>query len=95
MATYYIATTGTDGAARTGSISQPWRTIEYAVTRLTTGDLVYIRGGTYSEVWDIVGYNGGAGYFTFQAYPGETPIFNGPGSAANSIDNSSYIKIIE
>jgi hypothetical protein len=94
MATYYMSTTGTDGAGVAGGILTPWRTIEYAVTRLSSGDVVYIRGGTYTEVWDIVGKNGGVGYFTFQAYPTETPIFNGPGGSANSIDNSDYIKII-
>lgn len=94
MPTYYIASNGTDLAGRSGAIGQPWKTIEYACTRIVSGDLVYVRGGTYTEVFDIIGINGGAGYITFQAYPAEVPIFNGPGGSANSIDGSQYIKLI-
>ncbi len=41
------------------------------------GDVLYIRGGTYSQIFDIYGPSGSANYPTMvAAYPGETPIFN-------------------
>jgi parallel beta-helix repeat protein len=46
MATYYVATTGSN--SNSGSISSPWLTIKFAVSQLTAGDTLYIRGGTYT-----------------------------------------------
>lgn len=46
-ATYYVATTGTDGAA--GTIGAPWRTIQYGVNQLVAGDTLIVRDGTYVE----------------------------------------------
>lgn len=49
-ATYYVSTTGVDGAGRSGSVSQPWATLSYACTRVTTtGDVIYIYNGSYAE----------------------------------------------
>lgn len=56
MTTYYVATTGSDGAA--GSILAPWATIKYAVAHVAAGDTVNIRTGTYAE--SIRTYNGDA-----------------------------------
>lgn len=48
--TYYVETTGVDGAARAGSISQPWKTLAYAATRVSaSGDLIKIGAGTFEE----------------------------------------------
>ena len=46
-ANYYIATNGSDSSS--GTLSQPWRTIDKANNNLTAGDTVYIRGGTYNQ----------------------------------------------
>ena len=46
-ATFYVSTAGNNSNA--GSASQPWRTIGFADTRVSPGDTVIIRGGTYSE----------------------------------------------
>src|SRR5205085_12016371 len=51
-ATYYVATTGND--ANPGSLSAPWRTISVAVSRLTAGDTLYIRGGVYTSGADTI-----------------------------------------
>ena len=45
-ATYYVSPTGNDGAA--GTINAPWKTWHYAFNRLSAGDVLYVRGGTYS-----------------------------------------------
>jgi uncharacterized repeat protein (TIGR02059 family) len=47
-ATYYVSPTGNDGAA--GTIAAPWATWHYAFGQLAPGDILYIRGGTYSAV---------------------------------------------
>jgi uncharacterized repeat protein (TIGR02059 family) len=46
--TYYISTTGTDGSGHTGLSGDPWKTMPYACTRVTTsGDIIHINAGTY------------------------------------------------
>jgi len=47
--TYYVATTGTDGAGHSGAVGDPWLTLAYACTRVTTaGDVIHINAGTYT-----------------------------------------------
>lgn len=57
----YVATTGSDnrscGAAQT--ISTPKRTIGNAITCLSAGDTLFIRGGTYEESLELFGWPGG------------------------------------
>ena len=48
--TYYVDLAGTDGAVRSGSSSQPFRTLYYASTRaVTAGDMIQINAGTFQE----------------------------------------------
>lgn len=81
---YYVATTGSDSTGN-GSIGSPWATLESATSKMKGGDVLYIRGGTYSEVFDLYGPNGtDPNYPTIiAAYPGETPIFNHNNTANN------------
>src|SRR5213080_3956772 len=44
---YYASPHGSD--ADSGSIDKPWRTVNYSVAQLSTGDALYLRGGTYYE----------------------------------------------
>ena len=65
---YYVTKTGNDGAEHTGLIGDPWLTLSYSCTRVTTaGDSIVIGAGTFDEtvqvVWDeevsligVVGY---------------------------------------
>lgn len=46
-ATYYVATTGND--SNPGSLAQPFGTFRQAISKLQPGDILYIRGGTYTE----------------------------------------------
>ena len=73
---YYVAPNGNDSTGN-GSIGSPWATVNYATSKMSGGDVLYIRGGTYSQIFDIYGPSGSASYPTIvEAYPGETPIFN-------------------
>ena len=96
----FVATTGND--ANDGlTITTPWKTVQKAATSAQAGNVVCVRGGTYSEVVAInVSGSAGAGYITFQSYPGETAILDGTGKTPSgsqgmfSVIDKSYIKII-
>src|SRR4051812_15203372 len=45
--TYYVATNGSD--ANPGTAANPFHSIAYALTRLSPGDTLLVRGGTYAE----------------------------------------------
>lgn len=89
MATYYVATTGSDSG--TGAIGDPWRTIQYGVNQLGGGDTLYIRAGTYVEAVSVpTGASGTSGaHTTIAAYTGETVVIDGeyrlPGGALFSL----------
>ncbi len=75
-ASYYVATDGDDGS--TGTEDQPWASLEKAESVVQPGDTVFVRGGTYNEIrieWRASGT--AAAPITIQAYPGETPVFDG------------------
>lgn len=46
-ATYYVATNGNNSSS--GTSSNPWRTVTYAVSKMVAGDTTYVKGGVYSE----------------------------------------------
>lgn len=75
--TLYVAPSGTDGAA--GTISAP-TTLTSAISRITPGGTIYLRGGTYAHASTVtipVGNSGTAAARTkLSAYPGETPVLN-------------------
>ncbi|MFE9438530.1 carbohydrate-binding protein [Streptomyces sp. NPDC006602] len=73
----YVAPNGTDGAA--GTQSAP-TTLTSAISRITPGGTIYLRGGTYNHSQTVTipaGNNGTASDRTeLSAYPGETPVLN-------------------
>lgn len=72
-ATYYVATTGTDGntCGQAQSVSTPKRTINNGIGCLASGDTLIIKGGTYEE------------YFCRSC--GTTPIPDGGGESTRTI----------
>ena len=85
-ATYYVATTGSD--AGTGAIGDPWLTWQYGFNRLVAGDILYIRGGVYTDMYGSYGsswfgvrvsssHDGtAANHITVSNYPGEQPVLD-------------------
>jgi hypothetical protein len=73
----YVAPNGTDGAA--GTQSAP-TTLTSAISRISAGGTIYLRGGTYSYSSTVTipqTSNGtSAALTTLAAYPGETPVLN-------------------
>ena len=87
---YYVSTTGNNG--NSGSESQPWRSIQYALDHVNPGDTVNVKSGVYNE---LVTFNqsGSAGsYITLQNAEGESPIIDGSGLDA---DMPGLIKLID
>jgi hypothetical protein len=81
--TYYVATTGSNSAS--GTLAQPFATLQKGNDVAVAGDTVFIRGGTYSITTPSTS---GAGItitksgtsdtkrIYFWAYPGEVPVFD-------------------
>lgn len=85
----------------TGSDGNAYRRVNI-VTIASAGDIVYVRGGTYSgntNAFDVkvsgVNATNPPTYVTFQNYPGETPIFSGQTATIPSllIENRSAVKV--
>ena len=82
-ATWYVATNGID--SNSGASNSPFATIMRAQTAASSGDTVYLRGGTYflnnsnftttNNPWAIVNNITKSG-ISYLAYPGELPVFN-------------------
>lgn len=91
-ATYYVAPTGSDSAA--GSLSAPYKSIQVAVNKVSAGDTIYLRGGTYSPTTNIQVTKSGtsSSRITLAAYQSEVPIVDGealtgtPAELGGSID---------
>ena len=82
-ATWYVAPDGNDSNG--GSLGSPFLTITRAQSAASSGDTVYLRGGTYfpdnsnitatNSPWCIVNNITKSG-ISYLAYPGEDPVFN-------------------
>lgn len=95
----YVAPNGTDSAA--GTVTAP-TTLTSAISRISAGGTIYLRGGTYaysSTVTIPAGNNGtSAARTTLSAYPGETPVLNFSAQSESSTNrgiqlNANYWKI--
>ena len=68
--TWFVSPSGNDSS--TGTLANPFRTIQRAASQASTGDTVDIRGGTYRETVRPA-YSG----VTFENYNGETVTVSG------------------
>lgn len=93
MATYYIATTGSN--SNPGTEAQPWLLPQYAANQLRAGDTLTYRGGTYlNNVSYGYTYDGTAGaHVTVKAYPGETVVFDGQDDADWHDSGNGFIQV--
>jgi hypothetical protein len=106
MATYYVATTGSNSNSGT-TISQPFATINYAWSQVTSGtdDIIYVLGGVYTySMLGITTLSNKNGIdvdhrLSVLNYPGETPIIDFTdylGSSATAIievENCDYLHV--
>jgi len=92
-ATYYVSPTGSD--SYNGTINNPWKTLNYAFSRITAGDILYLRGGTYKINKTLtLRYNGTLeAPITISGYKNEKVIIDGEYSVVGSEGNHIiYIK---
>lgn len=90
--TYYVSTSGTDNT-NSGSTTSPFKTIAYAATRVTAGDVVLVKAGTYAETTDIRPVSGSANkMIVFKPDTGSEGqvIFS---SGRFNLDSRSYIRV--
>ena len=75
-AQYYLSPQGDDGAA--GTIDSPLKTPQTALTKMASGDTIYVRGGTYSLSAQVKPSKAGSetARCKLWAYPGEKPVFD-------------------
>jgi hypothetical protein len=101
--TYYVATNGKDTNSGT-SINSPFATINKAWSMVSAGDIIYVRGGTYtySVIKETVlsDRSGTAGkMINIWNYPGEKPIIDFSANTFTSqvmgirLQNANYIYI--
>lgn len=95
--TYYVSgTSGCSNSPANGSMSSPWCTVNYGVSRLAGGDTLYVRAGTYREDVYISGPAGTVVTPTMiRTYPGETVTLVGAGvnSGRVKIANTSHVTL--
>jgi hypothetical protein len=73
---YYASPTGND--SNPGTLASPWKTINASVNKLSAGDTLYLRGGTWIGETVVFNTSGtSTSHITMTNYPGETPILNG------------------
>jgi hypothetical protein len=90
---FYVSTTGDD--ANSGTLEEPFATVQHAVDRMGPGDTCYIRGGTYREAVDLSWIAGSEGSpITLTHYRDEKVVFDGTMAITNSwtLDEGSVYK---
>jgi parallel beta-helix repeat protein len=79
-AAYYVSTSGNN--ANPGTLTQPWKTVQYAVDHASAGATIYLRGGTYPENVRITKSGKDGAPVILSGYPGETATIDGGASSA-------------
>jgi len=76
---YYVSTSGNNN--NPGTLSSPFRTINFAVSKLTAGDVLYVRSGVYNELVNISSSIKGTENYpiSIKAYQDESPVIDGTG----------------
>jgi len=75
-ADYYVSSSGTDNES-CGAIGTPCQTIQYAINKLSAGDTLYIREGTYRETITITNDGSSGNLITIQNYNNEIVTIDG------------------
>ena len=73
---YYVSPNGNDN--NSGTLNNPWQTLEYALGKLSPGDILNLREGIYYESGINSNIKGTASApITIQSYPGERAVIDG------------------
>jgi hypothetical protein len=63
--------------ANDGSKAKPWRSVQFGVTRLKTGDTLYLRGGVYHEKVSLTRSGTPEAPIVIASFPGELAVLDG------------------
>jgi uncharacterized protein YjdB len=74
---YYVSPSGND--ASDGTLASPFKTIQKGVTKLKSGDILYVRTGKYVERVTVEQSGTEFSPVTIMSYPGESPVIDGEG----------------
>jgi hypothetical protein len=93
---YYVSPSGNDLSS--GSIDNPWKTIQRALNSSHPGDTVLVRGGIYNERISFPTSGLDSNYITLSQYAGEQVIVDGSNINLNSgglvqVSGKNFIKI--
>ena len=76
--TYYVAPSTSGGSdSNAGTLAAPFETLQYAVNRLSAGDILYIRAGTYRETITIDEDGASGNLITIENYNNEVVTIDG------------------
>lgn len=76
--TFHVSMSGSD--ANPGTATQPWRTIQRALSTLEAGQRALVRAGTYAENLRLSRAGSPLAPITVEAYPGDRPVLTTAGS---------------
>ncbi len=91
-AVYYAASNGT---GTTCSLASPC-SLDAGLGKLSAGDTLYLRGGTYNQTVNIDNSGTAGAYITVAGYPGETAVIDGQGTIGQNdlVDvNGAYVEL--
>jgi len=81
---YYVSTDGTDDSGVSGDIDNPFQTLNYAISRITNQDTIYLRTGSYIFDEQEISTNG----LSIQGYNDENVTFDGTRPISDLADSS-------
>ena len=84
----YVATNGND--SNSGTISSPWRTVGTSISKLSAGDTLYVRGGTYYEAPTASRAGTATSPIVIRSYPGETGVLDSGYPQFRTAGNSDW-----
>jgi hypothetical protein len=84
LAGIYVSPTGSD--SNSGTLALPYATIAAAVSKVTAGDTIYVRGGSYkiSSKISITKSGTASSYYHMFAYNNEKPVIDGSSMSISS-----------
>ncbi|HXB14063.1 MAG TPA: DUF1565 domain-containing protein, partial [Bacteroidia bacterium] len=90
ITTYYVSTSnGSD--SNPGTITQPFKTLKFALSLATPGDTFILRAGTYYSEAQTISLNGtSTNPITIESYPGEDVVIDGGVSDFATAPNNSW-----
>lgn len=87
-ATYTASPQGSDSNA--GTFDSPWKTLTHAFSRLSAGDTLQLRGGTYFERVTLSKSGTPTARITVRAYPGEHAVLDSGPSQFRAVGNDDW-----